>query len=135
MPNSYTLIELPLNTNVSVTCTSNSAAEQRVTITQADGTTNTATGSGENVPMQGGAFSIQTPQSAPNDTYTVTVDIESNASGSWSPSQVFNGGYFFLTYALQLVVSEDSVDRDFNDAVVQFSWWKKPGTQQQQQQG
>jgi hypothetical protein len=31
-----------------------------------------------------------------------------------------------MSYSIAMVVSEDYLDNDWNDAVVQFSWWLPP---------
>ena len=78
--------------------------------------------------MPNGNFSITTPDHSSNPLgYRVTVQIESsNEGGQYQPSQVFSGSCGVMYYSLVLVVSEDYVDDDWNDAVVQFTWWTPP---------
>jgi hypothetical protein len=122
-------IYLPLNTFVSVQCFTNARFQQRVTITPETGNARVLTGSGEhNAPMPNGNFSITTPGASVNPLgYKVKISVESSsASGQWAPSQVSQGSCAVMYYSLAMVVSEDYVDQDWNDAVVQFSWWIPP---------
>lgn len=128
MPNVAT-IYLPLNTFVSVQCFTNARFQQRITIAPETGSATVLTGSGEhNAPMVGGNFSITTPGASVSPLgYKVTVSMESSsATGEWSPSNVNQGICAVMYYWLALVVSEDYVDNDWNDGVVQFSWWLPP---------
>lgn len=128
MPNTAT-IYLPLNTFVSVACITNASYQQRVTIAPEVGSPTVLVGSGEhNTPMPNGSFSITTPGSSRNPLgFAVTVTVESKQpNGSWAPSLVSQGSCSVMYYSLAMVVSEDSIDQDWNDAVAQFSWWIPP---------
>lgn len=122
------VIYLPLNTYVNVQGFTNAAFPQQVTIVEESGTSHIMTGSGEHdTPMQNGVFAIQTPASSSNPMgYAVTVTIESQSGGAWNPSNVTSGKTSLMYYNMALVVSEDYTDQDWNDAVVQFSWWTPP---------
>lgn len=128
MPDTAT-VYLPLNTWVHVQACTNAGFNQRVTITQENGTITTLIGTGEHdTPMPNGNFGLTTPnQSGSPLGYRVTVMIESsNSGGQYQPSQVFSGSCGVMYYSLLMVVSEDYVDQDWNDAVVQFTWWTPP---------
>lgn len=130
MPNIAT-VYLPLNTFVSVAAFTNAGFNQRVTITPETGSPTVLVGSGEhNKPMPNGNYSINTPASSSSPLgYKITVAVESyQPSGTWAPSQVSQGSCSVMYYSLALVVSEDYVDNDWNDAVVQFTWWLPPST-------
>ena len=130
MPNVAT-IYLPLSTYVSVACFTNAGFNQRVTITPEVGAAKVLVGSGEhNAPMPNGAFSITTPATSVNPLgFKVTVAVEaSQPNGQWAPSQVSQGSCSVMYYSLAMVVSEDYVDNDWNDAVAEFSWWIPPAT-------
>mgnify|MGYP006184278371 CR=1 FL=1 len=130
MPNTA-VVYLPLGTFVSVACFTNASFNQRVTITPETGNPTVLTGSGEhNAPMPGGAFSLTTPNSSQSPMgYKMTIAVESQQpNGQWAGSQVSQGSCSVMYYSLALVVSEDYVDQDWNDAVVQFSWWIPPST-------
>ena len=121
-------VYLPLNTYVNVRAFTNAAFLQQVTIAQESGDKTVLTGSGEHdTPMPDDAFAIQTPGSS-NDPagYLVSVAVDSRQSGSWQPSRVISGMVSVMYYNCALVVSEDFQDADWNDAVVQFSWWSPP---------
>lgn len=121
-------VYLPLNTYVSVRGFTNAAFLQQATVIQEDGTQTVMSGSGEhNAPMENGDFSIQTPDSSSSPAgYKVTITIESQQSGTWQPSSVTSGQISVMYYNTAVVVSEDYQDQDWNDAVVQFSWWTPP---------
>lgn len=123
-----TNIYLPLNTYVSVRAFTNAAFLQQVTILQEDGTQTVLTGSGEHdTPMPNGDFAIQTPGSSTNPMgYKITVSVQSDHGGTWVPSSVSQGSCSVMYYHLAMVVSEDYLDQDWNDAVVQFTWWVPP---------
>jgi hypothetical protein len=128
MPNTAT-IYLPLSTYVSVACFTNASFNQRVTITPETGSATVLVGSGEhNTPMPNGSFSITTPSSSSSPLgYRITVSVESyQPNNQWAPSQVSQGSCSVMYYSLAMVVSEDYVDNDWNDAVAQFSWWIPP---------
>ena len=128
MPDTAT-VYLPLNTWIHVQACTNAAFTQRVTITKEDGTTTVLTGSGEHdAPLPNGNYGFTTPGHAASPLgYRVTVEIESsNRGGSYEPSQVMSGSCGVMYYSLMMVVSEDYVDNDWNDAVVQFTWWTPP---------
>ncbi len=122
-------IYLPLNTYVNVYGFTNAAFEQRITITEENGTIHTMTGQGEyNAPMQGGNFAIQTPGSSsdPSLGYQLSIQIESLQGGNWIPSKLISGMTSLMYFNMILVTSEDYSDQDWNDAVAQFCWWTPP---------
>lgn len=130
MPGSA-VVYLPLSTWVDVRAFTNASFSQKVTILQENGTQTVLTGSGEHdTPMPGGNFGITTPAtSASSMGYRVTVTVQSQQpNGQWQDSNVSQGGCNVMYYSLAMVVSEDYVDQDWNDAVVQFSWWVPPPT-------
>ncbi len=122
------VLYLPLNTYVNVRGFTNASFFQQATVLEENGTSHVMTGSGEHdTPMQNGTFAIQTPASSSNPMgYAVTVTIESQSGGTWNPSSVTSGKTSLMYYNMALVVSEDYTDQDWNDAVVQFSWWTPP---------
>lgn len=127
MPDSAALY-LPLNSWINVRSFTNSAFNQQVTVVEENGTRHQYQGSGEHdTPMPGGDFHIQTPGAASNPLgYKVTITIENYHDGKWNPSSVLQGSSGVMYYYLSMVVSEDYVDNDWNDAVVQFTWWLPP---------
>jgi len=128
MPNTAT-VYLPLDSFVSVAAFTNAGFAQRVTITPETGSPKVLVGSGEhNAPMPNGSYSFTTPSSSRSPLgFTVTVAVEAyQPNNQWQPSQVSQGSCSVMYYSLAMVVSEDYVDQDWNDAVVQFSWWIPP---------
>ena len=123
------VIYVPLNTWVNVRAFTNAGFNQRVTITPETGSATVLTGSGEHdAPMPNGSFHYNTPSSSSSPLgYRISVNIESQQpNGSWQPSQVSQGSCGVMYYQLVMIVSEDYVDQDWNDAVVQFTWWIPP---------
>ncbi len=121
-------VYLPLNTYVSIYGFTNAGYSQQVTLTEESGSTHVLTGQGEhNTPMNPPTLAIQTPPTSnnPGMGYQITVKIE-HFVGSWQPSKVISGRVSVMYFNEIVVVSEDSVDEDFNDAVVQFAWWTPP---------
>jgi Fucose-binding lectin II (PA-IIL) len=129
MPNIAT-VYLPLSTWVHIRAVTNAAQTQRVTIAVEGSNPVVLTGSGEHDSlMQNGDFGITTPSTSKSPLgCRVTVAVESQTSTGWQPSMVSQGSSSIMYYNLSLVVSEDSVDNDWNDAVVMFSWWIPPSS-------
>jgi hypothetical protein len=128
MPDRAT-VYLPLSTWVHVRAITNAQFTQRVTIEEENGTRTVLTGSGErDTLMPSGDFGLTTPaRSASSLGYRVTVRVESSSRGGvFQPSQVSQGACSVMYYNLSMVVSEDYVDQDWNDAVIEFSWWIPP---------
>lgn len=128
MPDRAT-VYLPVSTWISVQAYTNASFTQRVTLSAEDGTTKVLTGSGErNTPMPNGTYGFMTPATSRSPLgWTVIVKVESsNSGGQYQPSQVMLGSCTVMYFTLSMVVSEDWVDQDWNDAVVQFSWWVPP---------
>ncbi|WP_461481220.1 fucose-binding lectin II [Porticoccus sp.] len=121
-------IYLPLNSYISVRGFTNAAFPQSVAIVDENGGSHEMSGSGEqDTPMQNGSYGFTTPSTAKNPGgFQVTVTVQSQQGGQWVPSQVTSGKTSLAYYNLVLVVSEDGADTDWNDAVVQFSWWTTP---------
>ncbi len=129
-----TIIYLPLNTYVNVRSFTNAAFLQRVTITPETGSPITIQGNGEHdTPIPNGNFPIETPGSSRSSLgYSVCVKVETSPDGgqTWENSQVSQGSCGVMYYHLAMVVSEDYIDQDWNDAVVQFTWWIPPTLRQ-----
>jgi hypothetical protein len=125
-----TIIYLPLNTYVNVRSFTNAAFLQRVTITPETGSPITIQGNGEHdTPIPNGNFHLETPGSSISPLgYSMNVKVETSPDGgrTWENSQVSQGSCSVMYYHLAMVVSEDYVDQDWNDAVVQFTWWIPP---------
>lgn len=118
-------ITVPASTPVRIQAFTDAAYLQQVTITPpAGGNPIVWTGSGENeTPI--GTVLVTTP-SSPSGTVVYGVNVQYSADGgrSWQPSSLLPGGTVIASFNLQVVLSEDHVDQDYNDAVVQFIWWQ-----------
>lgn len=127
MPDTST-IYLPVSTAIHVRAFTNAGFTQKVTITQENGTVTTLEGSGErDHPMPNGDFWFNTPASTNSPLgYKVTIEVQSYYNNAWQPSQVSSASCGVMYYSLAMVVSEDYVDNDWNDGVVQFTWWTPP---------
>src|SRR5882724_11987135 len=119
-------VYLPLSTSVYVFVYANAGYLQQVTITPSGQSAQVYQGSGEGMtPI--GKFTLQTPSSSPNPRgYPVTVAVQTQQGGQWVPSSTMQGSAGIMYYQEVMVVSEDSVDMDWNDSVTQFCWWVPP---------
>jgi hypothetical protein len=128
MPDTVT-VYVPVSTWISVQAYTNAYLTQRITITAEDGTTTVLTGSGErNAPMAGGNYGFTSPATSKSPLgWAMVVKVESSdGSGGYQPSQVMQGSASVMYFTMSIVVSEDWVDNDWNDAVVQVTWWVPP---------
>lgn len=118
-------VYLPLNTWISVRGFTNAAFLQQACIVNENSNTHVMTGSGEHdAPMQNGVYAFTTPDTSKNPAgYEVTVSIQTEQGNQWLPSKLTSGKVSLAYYNMAMVVSEDATDNDYNDAVVQFSWW------------
>ena len=126
-----TVVYLPFKTTVNVHAFTNAAYRQQITFTPESGSTiGPFTGLGENdTPIGQGQFI--TPSSGKSSRgFQVTVTTMSNDGSGWQPSQVGQAACAVWYYSVILVVSEDFVDQDWNDAVAMFSWWAPPSQRQ-----
>jgi hypothetical protein len=53
---------------------------------------------------------------------TVTINSSPDGGTTWNPSDVYTGSCSIQAYNLTVIVTEDSVDQDYNDAVCMVSW-------------
>ncbi|TNC08156.1 hypothetical protein FF100_30035 [Methylobacterium terricola] len=116
-------ILLPPSTNVFLAAFTNASDIQRVTITPPGGQAIVWQGSGENNKQIGSTF-FQTPSGSQDVSATVDIQHSSDGGRTWQESALLPGGCSVATMNIQVVLSEDQVDRDYNDAVVQFLWWE-----------
>lgn len=118
-------VHLPYGASVAVKIEANAVFPQRVTLAW-DSASKTVTGAGENEQLLL-AFELDTPSDGPDPKgYPVVVSISSIVNGREVPSNVAFGDCDILYYNVILVVSEDYLDNDWNDAVVSFTWWASP---------
>ncbi|EUB97567.1 Fucose-binding lectin II [Rhizobium sp. CF080] len=115
-------ILLPPSTNVFVTALTNAADLQKVTITVPGASPILWQGTGEGNHQIGSTF-VMTPSGSQDVQATVDVQHSANGGNTWQESALLPGGCSIGTMNLQVLLSEDQVDRDYNDAVVQFLWW------------
>lgn len=129
MPNTAT-IYLPRSTWVHIRALTNALFEQQVILNYENGTQTTLVGNGEHDHvLPNGDFAITTPANSQSPLgYRVLVTVNTMVNGHWQPSQVLQGAQSIMYYNLAMVVSEDYVDQDWNDAVVQFTWWVPPSS-------
>lgn len=118
-------ILLPPSTQVFLAAFTNAAYIQRVTVTPPSGAGSPIVwqGSGEgNNPI--GNQMLTTPGGSANLTYSVAMDYSSDGGSTWQQSSMIPGGCVVASMNVKVVVSEDHVDQDYNDAVIQFMWWE-----------
>lgn len=144
MATNSTVVVLPPDTVVFVHAISHADMEQRVQIDPPEGVAGGSAvfiGAGENVIMrlepsgfitvkEGGWAHFTTPKSdRPEEwhEYTVTIGDE-NCRLHTAPYEAEAGPKDHRSrYATLMVVSEDLIDRDFNDSVLLFSYFISPG--------
>lgn len=120
---------LPFATTVYIYGYTNALYNQKIVATFENGTVLTMTGHGEgNVPTTPPSSTFTTPSTGQHlNGYQVTVQILNQQNGNWVLSQVAGAGCSLgWTAATYLVASEDWVDVDWNDAVLQFIWYNPP---------
>lgn len=122
------VLYLPLNTYINVRGFTNAAFEQQVTIIDERGDSHVMSGTGEHdAPMQNGQYAFTTPTTSKLPAgFQLTVSVSTYQGGRWISSEVTSGMTSIMYYNLAIVVSEDYTDNDWNDSVVQFSWWTSP---------
>jgi hypothetical protein len=120
---------LPFSTTVYVYGYTNAALQQKIVAVPESGATLTFTGAGEgNKPTSPATAIISTPSSGSHlNGFQIQVTISSYKNGSWVQSNIAGAGCSLgMTAATYLVCSEDLVDNDWNDAVLQFMWYNPP---------
>jgi hypothetical protein len=122
-------VYVPTSKDVVIKGFTNAAYQQRITLdTEGIGRT-MLRGSGEkNTPI--GTVHFTTPADGGPDgkiTIEVTVDYSPDGGKTWRPSDVYTDTCTIQAFNLIMIVSEDMVDQDYNDAICMISW---PGRQQ-----
>jgi fucose-binding lectin II (PA-IIL) len=120
---------LPFATKVYIYGYTNAAYSQKIVSTFENGNVLTMSGQGEgNQPTNPAVSVLTTPSTGSHlNGYQVSVVISAQKGGSWVVSQLAGAGCSLgFTAATYLVVSEDLVDADWNDGVLQFLWYNPP---------
>jgi hypothetical protein len=113
-------VYLPPATDIVVKGFTNAANLQRITVTPPTGSPSVFQGSGEgNTPI--GRTHFTTP-SGDEAQITVEIDYSPDGGSTWQPSDVYTDGCAVQSYNLTVIVSEDLVDEDYNDAICLVSW-------------
>lgn len=114
-------VYLPYSTDVVVKGFTNAFDQQRITVQLAGSTPVVFQGSGEqNTPI--GSTHFTTVASGDNPSVDITIEYSEDGGQSWQPSDIFTDTCSIQAYQLVVVVSEDHVDEDYNDAVCMISW-------------
>jgi hypothetical protein len=118
-------ILLPPSTTVYVTAMSNAAYLQKLTLTPPPGAGSPmswqGTGEGDHII---GQTTLTTPAGSQDWSYSVNAQYSTDGGGTWQQSTLLPGGCTIATLNMAVLLSEDHVDQDYNDAVLQFIWWK-----------
>jgi hypothetical protein len=123
---SSTTIYLPSSTDVVVKGFTNAADIQRITVKPSNGSSSVFQGTGEqNTPI--GSVHFTTPASGEQASVTITIEYSGDGGRTWQPSDIFTDTCSIQAYQLVVVVSEDHVDEDYNDAVCMVSWPEAEG--------
>ncbi len=117
-------VYVPTSKDVVIKGFTNAAYQQRITLdTEGIGRT-VLRGSGENNTLVGSAHFTTPSDGGPDGQITidVTVDYSSDGGRTWQPSDVYTDTCNIQAFNLIVVVTEDQVDQDYNDAVCVISW-------------
>ncbi|MER7585543.1 fucose-binding lectin II [Kitasatospora sp. NPDC097691] len=111
-------IRLPADVEVTVKVKTNSPHTQKVQLTSKDGSVDRSfTGSGERNTVIGDS------RITGQDLYFATFEF-APADGVFMPSRLNSGGpYAIGNYNILVVVAENGDDADYNDTVLEFSWF------------
>lgn len=120
MSDNQVKVYLPPSTDVVVKGFTNSANPQRITLQPPTGTPFSYEGHGEQNKLIG--TSHFTTPSGGQPALGVTVEYSKDNGATWLPSEIFADSCTIRNLELFVVVSEDQVDEDFNDAVCMVSW-------------
>ena len=119
--NNVAEISLPANVDVTVRAKTNSKAPQRMTLKSKGGAVNLAfSGGGEKTIL--GESQVRFDSIA-----TATFEF-SDGSGAWKPSKLQSGGpYPIGNFNMLAVVAENGDDADYNDSILELSWYTPQG--------
>ncbi|MFB7666428.1 fucose-binding lectin II [Kitasatospora sp. NPDC056138] len=111
-------INLPAGTQVIVKAKSNSRFTQKLAVTSKDGGADYLfTGNGEHNAVIGQATITGVSQLQATFEY-------GDDGGAFRPSRLNSGGpYEIGSYNLMVIVAENGDDSDYNDAILEFSWY------------
>jgi hypothetical protein len=116
--NVATISDLSGATPLTVKVKANSSFTQRVSITNGADVNLVFSGSGERNSMLGEA---QINSAAP-----LQAIFEFQMNDSWQASKLNCGGpYAIGSYNLLVIVAENGDDSDYNDSIVEFSWYTR----------
>ncbi|MFF7452978.1 fucose-binding lectin II [Kitasatospora sp. NPDC008115] len=112
-------IYLPPGITAAVKVRTNSHLTQKVALTRNDGTVDHVfSGTGEHN-TQIGTATVEGGESVLAATFEYSSD-----DGAFKPSRLNSGGpYEIGTYNLLVIVAENGDDADYNDAILEFSWY------------
>lgn len=115
-------INFQIGGEITVKAKTNSKFTQRVTLKSADQSVDYVfTGGGERNTVIGQSSFKSTPQ--------VTATFEyAETAGEWKPSKLNYGGpYAIGSYNMLVIVAENGDDSDYNDSILEFSWYTSKG--------
>lgn len=113
---------LPAHTEVHIRAYTNAGYKQRIALQLPGVNPIVWEGNGEHDHLIGERF-FSTPAAGPA---LVKVVIENDGgTGNFHPSKMMKIGCNLQTFNMAAVLSEDAGDQDYNDAVVEFTWWTR----------
>lgn len=119
MSDSVTIL-LPPSVDAVVKGFSNASFLQRITVLRPGADPLYLEGKGEANALIGRAY-FTTPAGEESEL-EVNIDYSTDDGRTWHPSEVFLGGCAKEAYNLAVIVSDDGVDKVFDDAVCLISW-------------
>lgn len=128
-------VQIPANRNIEIRSYTNAWFDQKakLTFTEDGASSPFATwdieGQGEgNQPMKGADFVNGFRWvSQRSKTYKVRVETWYRKDGTWRPHRTMPANSTLGLFNISTVLSEDDADKDWNDTVIQFTWWTPPG--------
>jgi Fucose-binding lectin II (PA-IIL) len=123
MANTVT-VYVPISKDIVVKAFTNAAYLQRITLSIEGVGQFVIQGTGENNTLLGVEPFTTPSEGGPDNQITVDVKVEysSNGGSTWNAPDVYTDGCTVQAYNLIVIVAEDMVDQDYNDAVCMISW-------------
>ena len=118
------IVDVPTSKDVVIKGFTNAAYLQRISLNVEGIGQFALTGTGENNTPIGSQHFTTPPTGGPDGQIGIEVTIEYSSDGgnTWQAPDVYTDSCTVQAYNLIVVVSEDMVDQDYNDAICMISW-------------
>jgi len=117
-------VYVPTSKDIVIKGFTNASYLQRITTVTEGVGQSVLSGSGEGSTLIGAVHFTTPSEGGPDQQITVDVTIEYSADGgaSWKAPDVYTNSCSVQAYNLIVIVAEDWVDEDYNDAICMISW-------------